>query len=115
MSNNNWKKRDGIVFSTNPDFEYQTNEPKEEETLAAEQQKLIISLDKKARKGKSVTLISGFVGRAEDLNILAKYLKNKCGVGGSVKNGQILIQGDQRERVHLFLSEKKYKTKISGK
>lgn len=114
MSSKN-KNRNGIVYSTNPDFEYETNQPEEEETLAPQNQKLIISLDKKARKGKSVTLITGFIGKNKDLKELGKFLKSKCGVGGSVKDGEILVQGDNRDKILKFLTELKYKVKISGK
>ena len=116
MAKNKWKKREGIVYSTNPQFEYQQAENQEEqETLSPNEQELIISLDRKARKGKSVTLIDGFVGNFADLKELSKYLKLKCGVGGSVKDGQILIQGDQREKISTLLAHKNYRTKISAK
>jgi len=116
MSKNNWKKRDGIVYSTNPEFEYESEDNQQQEiTLPPQQQKLIVRLDKKARKGKAVTLVSGFVGTIDDLSELGKYLKLKCGVGGSVKDNEILIQGNQIDRVSKLLEEKKYKVKVSGK
>ena len=93
MSKKN-SNRIGVVYSTNPDFQYEEIEEFEQETLPNNQQKLYVQLDKKQRAGKQVTLITGFVGTSEDLEILGKELKNKCGVGGSVKNGEILLQGD---------------------
>jgi translation initiation factor 1 len=111
---NDWKKRLGMVYSTNPDFEFETGEDQEETTLSPKQQRLYVSLDKKNRKGKKVTLIEGFRGSSEDLKLLAKELKSKCGVGGSVGQGQILIQGDFRDRILDLLKEKGYQVKRSG-
>lgn len=97
--NQNRKKRSGIVFSTDPDFDYEYEQDDEQVTLPAAQQKLRISLDRKKRKGKTVTLIEGFVGTEEDLKSLGKILKSKCGVGGSAKNGEIIVQGDCKLKV----------------
>lgn len=113
MSKKN-RERIGIVYSTNPDFEYEEIEDFEEETLPNNQQKLYVQLDKKQRAGKQVTLITGFVGKQEDLEILGKELKNKCGVGGSVKNREILLQGDFRQKVIDYLIQKEYKVKQKG-
>lgn len=110
---NDWKDRLGMVYSTNPDFNFET-EKEEEQTLPPQQQKLIVMLDRKKRKGKSVTLVTGFVGSEGDLKELGKMLKAKCGVGGSVKDGEIIIQGDFRERVIELLKEVGYKVKKSG-
>jgi translation initiation factor 1 len=114
MSNKN-KHRSGVVYSTNPDFRY-PNEGGEQrgETPAPSRQDLRIQLDKKQRGGKMVTLITGFIGRMEDLETLGKTLKAKCGVGGSAKDGEILIQGDHRDRVLKLLLEMGYKAKRAG-
>jgi len=108
------QKFSGIVFSTNPDFEYQENDEEVIETPEPGQQDLRISLDKKQRKGKKVTLISGFIGTEDDLADLGKTLKTKCGVGGTAKNGEILIQGDVREKIKVLLTQMGYKFKMSG-
>lgn len=106
---NDWKNRLGVLYSTNPDFKYETNEVEEEETLPKSQQKLRISLDKRNRGGKVVTLITGFRGTSDDLAALGKLLKTKCGVGGSAKDGEIIIQGDLREKVREILGKEGYK------
>jgi len=106
------KNREGVVYSTNPDFEYQDNEPEAIETCAPEAQNLRVQLDKKARAGKQVTLITGFVGTDDDLVSLSKRLKTLCGVGGSAKDGEIILQGDFRQKVGQFLQQESYKTKI---
>lgn len=107
------KNRKGVMYSTNPDFEYdEYNE--EEETLEPEKQNLYVSLDRRNRKGKSVTLIEGFVGNNNDMKDLAKKLKNLCGVGGTAKNGEIIIQGDFRDKIVTFLKKEKYSVKKKG-
>lgn len=112
--NNDWKKRDGVVYSTSDNFEYQEGDNEEMETLSPTQQNLKVMLDKKARAGKKVTLVEGFVGSEDDLKELGKTLKSKCGVGGSAKNGEILIQGDHRDKVVQVLQAAGYKAKRSG-
>lgn len=111
MADNDWKKRLGVVFSTNPDFTYEEETEQEPATLAPEKQNLIVSIDRKGRGGKQVTLVTGFVGTADDLSELGRTLKVKCGVGGSAKDGEITIQGDFRDRVTVLLKEMGYKAK----
>ena len=104
MANNDWKSRLGMVYSTNPDFKFETQEAEEIDTLDPKDQKLIVALDKKGRNGKQVTVVNGFIGKESDLESLGKTLKTKCGVGGSVKDGVILIQGDQRDKITTILN-----------
>lgn len=111
MADNDWKKRLGVVFSTNPDFTYEEEAEPEEATLEPSKQNLIVSIDRKGRAGKQVTLVTGFIGTAEDLAGLGRTLKMKCGVGGSAKDGEITIQGDFRDRVTALLKEMGYKAK----
>lgn len=108
LKENDWKKRLNIVYSTNPDYHYQGGETEEEPTLPKEKQMLRVSLDKRNRKGKAVTLITGFTGTDEDLEILGKLLKTKCGVGGSAKDGEIIVQGDHRQKVLEILQKEGY-------
>lgn len=103
MKNNDWKERLNVVYSTNPDFQYEKTDKEEPDTLPDEKQLLRISLDKRNRGGKQVTLITGFVGKEEDLQTLGKLLKTKCGVGGSAKDNEIIIQGDFRNKIKDIL------------
>jgi len=107
------KDRHGMVYSTNDDFEFDYSED-EDETLPPQQQTLYIELDRKKRAGKSVTLVCNFIGTESDLKDLGKLLKSKCGVGGAVKQGEILIQGDFRQKVKTILESEGYKTKLRG-
>jgi translation initiation factor 1 len=102
----------GLVFSTNPNFVHDDNTQVQVETLPPEKQKLIVKIDKKQRAGKVVTLISGFVGKEDDLENLCKQLKNYCGAGGSSKNSEMLIQGDCKQKIADFLNKKKYNVKV---
>lgn len=114
MSKKN-SNRVNVVYSTNPDFQYQQEENIEQSTLAAQHQKMYVSLDKKQRAGKEVTLIEGFIGSENDLKELGKILKAKCGTGGSVKDGEILIQGNFKDKLFDFLIKEGYtQTKKKG-
>ena len=106
-----WKKRLGVVYSTNPDFKYQTEETQEETTLTPSRQRLIVRIDRRGRAGKQETLIEGFKGSGDDLAALAKTLKVKCGVGGTAKDGEITIQGDLRDKVTALLTSMGYGAK----
>ena len=110
----NFKNRDGIVYSTNSDFDYQYQGQEEEDTLSPGEQDLRVMLDRKQRGGKQVTLVTGFIGTEEDLKELGKTLKSKCGTGGAAKNGEILIQGNWVEKVRDILPREGYPVKISG-
>ncbi|MBI5915553.1 MAG: translation initiation factor [Bacteroidetes bacterium] len=115
MSKNKKPDSLGFVFSTNPDFNFQPEEPEQVDDLPPAQQPLKIWLDRKQRKGKDVTLVTGFTGGDEGLETLAKALKTKCGVGGSVKDGEILLQGDHRDKVLAYLLAQGYsKAKKAG-
>jgi len=108
MKKNDWKERLGITYSTNPDYSYQYQDETEEATLPKEKQLLRISLDKRNRGGKTVTLITGFRGTNEDLAMLGKLLKTKCGVGGTAKDGEIIVQGDFRQKILEILHKEGY-------
>jgi translation initiation factor 1 len=108
MKQNNRKERIGVTYSTNPDYEYKFQEDAEEETLPKEKQLLRIGLDKRNRGGKTVTLITGFRGTDDDLTALGKFLKVKCGVGGTVKDSEIIIQGDFRQKIADTLMKEGY-------
>lgn len=111
MADNDWKKRLGVVYSTNPDFKYEQEDSSEAETLAPEKQRLVVRIDRRQRAGKQVTLVEGFVGSSDDLAALAKTLKTKCGVGGTAKDGEITIQGDLRDKVVTLLQGMGYNAK----
>jgi translation initiation factor 1 len=108
---NDWKSRLGVVYSTNPDFQYQTEAQEEAATLPPEKQRLIVGIDRRNRGGKQVTLVSGFVGKADDLKELGRTLKTQLGVGGSAKDGEITIQGDFRDKVVSILQAMGYTAK----
>ena len=119
MAENDWKKRLGVVYSTNPDFAYASREEEQEQpsreeeqeqqTLPPEKQRLRVGIDRRNRGGKQVTLVTGFVGTQEDLAALGKTLKVKCGVGGTAKDGEITIQGDLRDKVVALLCAMGYR------
>jgi translation initiation factor 1 len=106
---NDWKKREGVVYSTDSDFSFSYQQNDESATLPPQQQNLKVLLDKSGRAGKQVTVVNGFVGSTADLEALTKTLKTKCGVGGSAKDGEIIVQGDQRDKVMQWLLKNGYK------
>ncbi len=110
----NKKNRIDVVYSTNPNFNYSFENNQEADTLPPNQQNLKIFIDRKMRAGKSVTIVSGFIGTTSDLEQLGKLLKTKCGVGGTVKDGEIIIQGEFKQRVHDLLTKEGYKSKMAG-
>ena len=114
-NNNDWKERLNVVYSTNPNFNYETDDDVEQVPLAPAQQNLRVQLDRKNRGGKVVTLITGFVGTDNDLKDLGKFLKTKCGVGGAAKDGEIIVQGDFKQKILELLKKEGYtKTKPIG-
>jgi len=108
---NSWKNRQGIVYSTNEDFSYTHQTNHEAETLAPAKQNLRVLMDNSGRAGKQVTLVTGFIGTTADLEALTKLLKTKCGVGGSAKEGEILIQGDARDKIMAILTKEGYRAR----
>lgn len=111
MADNDWKSRLGVVYSTNPDFKYQQAGEPEAQTLEPSRQRLTVRIDRRQRAGKQVTLVEGFVGSQDDLSVLAKTLKTKCGVGGTAKDGEITVQGDLRDKVVELLKGMGYNAK----
>lgn len=111
---NDWKNREGVVYSTSSDFNYQYQQEETEQDVPARQQNLKVMLDKSMRAGKQVTLVTGFTGKTGDIEALGKILKTKCGVGGSVKDREILIQGDHRDKIVQILIQEGYKAKRVG-
>lgn len=114
MAKQKKQRFEGIVFSTDTNFEFESGFDDSIETLPPNQQKLKVLLDKKSRKGKIVTIVEGFVGTDDDLQSLAKTLKQKCGVGGSAKDGEILIQGDFKQKIFDLLKSLHYQVKLVG-
>ncbi len=108
MKKNDWKERLNIVYSTNPNYQYSTDEKEEISTLPKQQQKLRVSIEKNHRGGKTVTVVKNFVGTDDDIKELGRLLKTRCGVGGSVKEGEILIQGDFKEKTVELLKKEGY-------
>lgn len=111
MADNDWKSRLGVVYSTNPDFEYRQEVQEEQATLEPSKQRLTVRIDRRQRAGKQVTLVEGFIGTSEDLSALAKALKTRCGVGGTAKDGEITVQGDLRDKVVALLQGMGYNAK----
>lgn len=114
MSKKNKNKRHGIVYSTDPNFDYSYEEEQEIDEIPPKEQKLRVLIDRKKRKGKSVTLVTGFVGPEDKMKELGKFLKTKCGVGGSVKDGEIIIQGEFKEKVVDLLKQDGYTSTKGG-
>lgn len=114
MAKQKKQRFEGIVYSTDSNFDYESEQQENIETFPPRQQNLKVMLDKKARKGKIVTIVDGFVGQDEDLQDLAKTLKQKCGVGGSAKDGEILIQGDFKQKIFDILKSLDYQVKLVG-
>lgn len=108
MGRNDKNDRRGFVYSTDPNFKFEEEKQEARETLTPKEQKLRIRLETKHRGGKTVTLIQDFIGKEEDLEELGKKIKNYCGTGGSVKEGEIIIQGDQRDKVLQWLLKNGY-------
>lgn len=108
MKNNDWKERLNVVYSTNPDYNYEMTDDEEQVTLEPSRQNLRVQLDRKNRGGKVVTLVTGFVGTENDLKELGKFLKSKCGVGGGAKDGEIFVQGDFKQKVLELLKKEGY-------
>ena len=108
MSKKNKNDKHGFVYSTDPDFRFEEEEQEPQETLSAKEQKLKIRLETKHRGGKTATLVNGFIGQENDLEELGKKLKNHCGTGGSAKDGEIIIQGDQRDKILQWLIKNGY-------
>lgn len=108
------KKKINIVYSTNPNFDFDYEEDEEQETLPPNEQLLYVSIDRKQRGGKEVTLIEGFAGETTDLKKLAKMLKSKCGVGGAAKDGNVIIQGKFKEKISELLKKEGYNVKMKG-
>lgn len=107
-NDNDWKSRLGMVYSTNPDFSFETDDEEEESTLQPGNQRLRVNIERKGRGGKTVTVVTGFVGSEDDLKELSRMLKTRCGVGGAVKEGEILIQGEWKPRIIQLLREAGY-------
>ena len=108
MANNDWKDRLGVVYSTNADFQFTTEEEEQQETLPKNEQRLRVAIEKNGRGGKVVTIVRGFVGTEDDMKSLGKFLKTKCGVGGSVKDDEIIIQGNLKDKVITLLTADGY-------
>lgn len=111
---NDWKKRLGVVYSSNPEYNFNSEGSEDDISLSPGDQDLRVRPEKKGRKGKTVTLITGYRGGSTELEELARTLKQKCGTGGSAKDGEIIIQGDFVDKIVLFLRDQGYKAKRSG-
>ncbi len=111
MSNNDWKSRLGMVYSTDPNYSYKEADLESQQSLPPEKQRLRVALDKRNRGGKQVTLVADFLGSDEELKELGKLLRQKCGVGGSAKDGEIIVQGDFRDKIVEILTAQGYKAR----
>lgn len=111
MGKNSKNKPFGVVFSTNQDFEYEFDGEEEDDTLSTDKQRLRVHMEKKGRKGKPVSIVTGFVGTEADLTDLARTLKTKCGIGGSAKDGEIILQGTMTDKIVAVLQKLGYQAK----
>lgn len=108
---NDWKKRDGVVYSTDPTFSYTKEKHQSNASLPVHKQRLRVYIERNHRQGKEVTIVKNFIGTSADADALCRRLKVHCGAGGSVKDGEIIVQGDQRQKVLSYLQREGFEAK----